>query len=70
MSFGLSAMFSRDKEEMIEQEFDGFIEGTVGEIESWSEKGSRWVLESINISYVNVARYVPLRGGTYLPLPA
>ena len=32
--------------------------------------GSGWVVEKINIAYVNIARYQPLRGGTYLPLPA
>jgi len=32
--------------------------------------GSGWVVKKINIAYVNVARYEPLRGGTYLPLPA
>ena len=31
--------------------------------------GSGWEVEKINIAYVNVARYQPLRGGTYLPLP-
>ena len=31
---------------------------------------SGWVVERIQIAYVNVARYQPLRGGTYLPLPA
>ncbi|KAL9953009.1 hypothetical protein ACROYT_G040356 [Oculina patagonica] len=41
-----------------------------GEIESWSERGSGWVIERITEAYVNVARYQPLRGGTYLPLPA
>ena len=33
-------------------------------------KGSGWVLDKIMVAYVNVARYQPLRGGTYLPLPA
>jgi len=32
--------------------------------------GSGWVVEKINIAYVNVARYQPLQGGTHLPLPA
>ena len=32
--------------------------------------GSGWKIEGITIAYVNVARYEPLQGGTYLPLPA
>ena len=47
-----------------------FIENTKGEIEVWSEMGSGWVVERITIAYVNVARYQPLRVGTYLPLSA
>ena len=33
-------------------------------------KGSGWVIERIMVAQVNVARYQPLRGGAYLPLPA
>ena len=33
-------------------------------------QGSGWEVERIETAYVNVARYQPLRGGTYLPLPA
>ena len=40
-----------------------------GEIDAWSARGSGWVLERIMVAYVNVARYQPLRGGTYLDLP-
>ena len=63
-------VFNKNDEELIKQEFDEFIEITKGEIENWSEKGSGWEVEKITVAYVNVARYQPLRGGTYLPLPA
>ena len=63
-------VLNRDDEELIKQKFDEFIERTKGEIENWSEKGSGWEVERIMVAYVNVARYQPLRGGTYLPLPA
>ena len=63
-------IFNMNEEEQIEKEFDAFVERIKGEIESWSERGSGWVLERIMVAYVNVARYQPLRGGTYLPLPA
>jgi len=63
-------VFNRNDEDQIKIEFDRFVERIKGEIESWSERGSGWVLERIMTAYVNVARYQPLRGGTYLPLPA
>ena len=64
-------IFNRyDEEEEIKERFDEFIEEIEGEIESWSERESGWVVERINTAYVNVARNEPLRGGTYLPLPA
>ena len=62
-------VFNRNDEYQIKEEFDSFIERTKGEIESWSEKGSGWVVDRIETGYVNVARYQPLRGGTYLDLP-
>ena len=63
-------VLNRHDEELIEQKFDEFIERTKGEIENWSVKGSGWEVEMIKVAYVNVARYQPLRGGTYLLLPA
>lgn len=41
-----------------------------GEIEGWNENGSGWDFGRIDLACVNVANYQPLRGGTYLPLPA
>ena len=46
-----------------------FIDLVRGKIEGWSEKGSGWVLDEILQAFINVARYEPLRGGTYMPLP-
>ena len=63
-------VFNRYDKELIEQKFDEFIDRIKGEIQSWSENGSGWEVERILTAYVNVARYEPLRGGTYLPLPA
>ena len=40
-----------------------------GEIEGWSEKGSGWAVDEILEAFINVARYTPLRGGTYIELP-
>ena len=63
-------VFNRDNKELIEQKYQEFMERIKGEIENWSLHGSGWEVESIKTAYVNVARYQPLRGGTYLPLPA
>ena len=63
-------VFNRDNKELIEQKYEEFMEKIKVEIENWSLQGSGWVLESIEIAYVNVAKYQPLRGGTYLPLPS
>ena len=40
-------VFNRNDEDQIKTEFDGFVERIKGEIESWSERGSGWVLERI-----------------------
>ena len=65
-----SHVFTRYDKEQIEQKYDEFTGRIKGEIENWSLQGSGWEVESIEIAYVNVAKYQPLRGGTYLPLPA
>ena len=49
--------------------FNQFVEEVRGEIENWSERGSGWVVDEILEAFINVARYQPLRGGTYMPLP-
>ena len=63
-------VFTRNDKEQIEQKYDEFMERIKGEIENWSLQGSGWEIESIELAYVNIAKYQPLRGGTYLPLPA
>ena len=62
-------VFNRNDQAQIKIEFDSFVETMKGEIEAWSARGSGWVLERIMVAYVKVARYQPLRGGTYLDLP-
>ena len=63
-------VFTRYDKEEIEQKYEEFMDKIRGEIENWSMKGSGWEIESIELAYVNVAKYQPLRGGTYFPLPA
>ena len=35
----------------------------------WLSEGSGWTIEAILQHYVNIVKYVPLRGNSYLPLP-
>ena len=46
-----------------------FIDKVKGEIEAWSQRGSGWMIDEILEAYINVARYQPLRGGSYMDLP-
>ena len=46
-----------------------FVDEVRGEIEAWSQRGSGWVVDEILEAIINVARYQPLRGGSYMPLP-
>ena len=38
-------------------------------IAGWLSEGSGWVIEEIQHHYVDIAKYVPLRGNSYIPLP-
>ena len=62
-------VFNKYDKEQIEKKYEEFMGRIKGEIENWSLQGSGWEIESIELAYVNVAKYQPLRGGTYLPLP-
>ena len=46
-----------------------FFDEVKGEIEAWSQRGSGWVIDEILEAYINVAKYQPLLGGSYMPLP-
>ena len=47
-----------------------FVDQVKGEIEAWSERGSGWIMDEILEAYINVVRYQPMRGGSYMQLPA
>ena len=61
--------FDRNNEALINTKFNRFIDEVKAEIEVWSQRGSGWVIEGIVAAYIDVARYEPLRGGSYMPLP-
>lgn len=41
----------------------------MAKIGRWINKGSGYIIESVNEHYINVVRCDPLRGNSYIPLP-
>ena len=39
-------------------------------LEKWSQRGSGWVVDQVLTLWLDIARYQPLRVGSYIPLPA
>ena len=39
-------------------------------LEKWTQRGSGWVVDQVESLWLDIARYQPLRGGSYIPLPA
>ena len=36
----------------------------------WTQRGSGWVVVRVEVLWLDIARYQPIRGGSYIPLPA
>ena len=49
--------------------FDQSFQEILHRIDNWINKGSGWIIESINGEYVNISAYTPLIGSTYIELP-
>ena len=41
----------------------------VNMIQQWISEGSGWTIKSVDGHFINVVRYRPLRGSSYIPLP-
>ena len=39
-------------------------------LEKWTQRGSGWVVDQVQTLWLDIARYQPLRGSSYIPLPA
>ena len=39
-------------------------------LEKWTQRGSGWVVDQVETLWLDIARYQPLRGASYIPLPA
>ena len=64
------AILNDHNKDIIKPLLNQFVDQVKGEIEAWSERGSGWMMDEILEAYINVARYQPMRGGSYMPLPA
>ncbi|KAK3790228.1 hypothetical protein RRG08_027443 [Elysia crispata] len=38
-------------------------------LEKWTQRGSGWAVVQVRTLWLDIARYQPLRGGSYIPLP-
>jgi hypothetical protein len=45
------------------------VAGILESLESFVQNGSGWVVDSIQTLWLNIAKYQPLKGGSYLELP-
>ena len=39
-------------------------------LEKWTQRGSGWVVDRVEVLWLDIARYQPLKGGSYITLPA
>ena len=62
-------ILNEHNKDIIKPLLNQYIDQVKGEIEAWSERGSGWIMDEILEAYINLARYQPMRGGSYMPLP-
>ena len=64
-----SKTFTITNSDQVIDALDGASEEIKNRVAVWLSEGSGWTIEDILHHYVNIAKYVPLRGNSYLPLP-
>ena len=64
-----SKTFTITNNDQILEELDQASEEILNRIAGWISKGSGWAIEKNLSHHVNVARYSPLEGSSYIPLP-
>ena len=62
--------FTITNSNVITDSLDQAAEEINNRIADWLSEGSGWVIEEIQHHWVNIVKYVPLRGNSYIPLPA
>ena len=45
-------------------------ENIINKIAQWISEGSEWTIESIDSHYLNIAKYEPMKGSSYIQLPS
>ena len=84
-SFGLTVDFFKDNKKIKEtfysnqyatlsaDEIDSFFGETtsaiVQKIEKFTKEGSGWMIDKCNTLFLNIAKYEPLKGSSFIPLP-
>ena len=48
---------------------DKSFQETLYRIDAWINRGSGWIIESIELQYINISTYRPLVGSSYIDLP-
>ena len=53
----------------IEKALDDAFPHILELLETWTRGGSNWTVDDVSTLWLDIARYQPLRGGSYIPLP-
>ena len=53
----------------IKATFDEPISHLLELLEKWTQRGLGWVVDQVQTLWLDIARYQPLRGSSYIPLP-
>ena len=54
----------------INEDLNKAIPHLLEQLKKWTQRGSGWVVDRVQTLWLDIARYQPLRGGSYTPLPA
>ena len=67
-----SVYFNSTAKTMISSEFnlDKSFQEILYRIDNWINEGSGWIIESISGEYVNISKYSPLIGSSFVELPS
>ena len=52
-----------------QESLDVNVEQIMNDIHKWISEGSAWIIKSINGHYINIIKYDPLTGSSYIKLP-
>ena len=52
-----------------QESLDVNVEEIMNDIHKWISEGSAWIIKSINGHYINIIKYEPLTGSSYIKLP-